>query len=147
MVLVFVVCSIVWWRLGRAEGSMVLGAGLVSPVVDSLLKGVVNRPRPTVNLVRVVTVERGSGFPSGHALLAAVLIGLMIYFIATHSRKGILRALSVACLLLLIFLVGLSRVYLGAHWPSDVIGGYLVGGTFLAALIWYFETRKRARRM
>ena len=138
---VVVSAAAVWWRLGRLEGAAVLVAGLVS-LVDSAIKVVVNRPRPTPDLVRVFVAESESGFPSGHALFAAVVLGVLAYFIATHVRKRRLRLLSLAGLLLLMVSIGVSRVYLGAHWPSDVIGGYLVGGALLATLIWFYERWK-----
>jgi undecaprenyl-diphosphatase len=133
--------AVAWCRLGRLEGAAVLVAGLVS-LVDSALKVAVNRPRPTLDLVRVFVAESESGFPSGHALFAAVVLGTLAYFIATHVRKRRLRILSLIGFLLLIVSIGVSRVYLGAHWPSDVIGGYLVGGVLLATLIWFYERRK-----
>ena len=133
--------AVAWWRLGRLEGAAVLVAGLVS-LVDSAIKVAVNRPRPTPDLVRVFVAENESGFPSGHALFAAVVLGTLAYFIATHVRKRSLRLLSLAGLLLLIVSIGVSRVYLGVHWPSDVIGGYLVGGALLATLIWFYERWK-----
>jgi len=88
----------VWWRLGRLEGAAVLVAGLVS-LVDSAIKVVVNRPRPTPDLVRVFVAESESGFPSGHALFAALVLGTIAYFIATHVRKRRLRLLSLASFL------------------------------------------------
>ena len=77
-----------------------------------------------------------------HALFAAVVLGTIAYFIATHVRKRRRRILSLAGLLLLMVSIGVSRVYLGAHWPSDVIGGYLVGTALLATLIWFYERWK-----
>ncbi|MBI4185923.1 MAG: phosphatase PAP2 family protein [Chloroflexi bacterium] len=133
--------ALVYWRLGRLESAAVLAAGLVS-LVDSALKVAVNRPRPTPDLVLVFVAESESGFPSGHALFAAVVLGTLAYFIATHARKRSLRILSVAGLLLLMVSIGVSRVYLGAHWPSDVIGGYLAGGALLATLTWFYERWK-----
>jgi len=131
----------VWWRLGRLEGAAVLVAGLIS-LVDSAIKVAVNRPRPTPDLVRVFMAENESGFPSGHALFAAVVLGTLAYFTVNHVRKRGLRILSLAGLLLLMVSIGVSRVYLGVHWPSDVIGGYLVGGALLATLIWFYERWK-----
>ncbi len=87
--------AVAWWRLGRLEGAAVLVAGLVS-LVDSALKVAVNRPRPTPDLVRVFVAESESGFPSGHALFAAVVLGTFAYFIAAHVRKRSLRLLSLA---------------------------------------------------
>jgi undecaprenyl-diphosphatase len=139
---VLVVASgiVVWHRLGRLEGGLVLTAG-VSTLINSVLKVAVNRPRPTPVLVRVFEVEHGGGFPSGHAFFAAVFLGLLAYLAITHLHKHGLRALTSLGLLILFLLIGASRVYLGAHWPSDVLGGYLVGTVFLGALIWLYRMR------
>jgi undecaprenyl-diphosphatase len=140
---VLVVASgiVVWRYLGRLEGGLVLAAGL-SSLLDSAIKFVVNRPRPTTTLVQVFAVEHGSGFPSGHALFAAVVLGFLAYLAITHLSKRSLRTLSLAGLLMLILLIGTSRVYLGVHWSSDVLGGYLVGAVFLAVLIWLYRMWK-----
>jgi membrane-associated phospholipid phosphatase len=141
---VLVVASgiVVWRYLGRLEGGLVLAAGL-SSLLDSAIKFAVNRPRPTTALVQVFAAEHGSGFPSGHALFAAVVLGFLAYLAVTHLRKRSLRTLSLAVLLMVILLIGASRVYLGVHWSSDVLGGYLIGAVFLAALIWLYRMWKR----
>jgi membrane-associated phospholipid phosphatase len=134
-VVVIASAIIVWRWLGRLEACLVLATGL-SPLIYSVLKLIVNRPRPSPDLVRVFVVEEGSGFPSGHAFFATVFFGLLAYFAYSHLQKRSLRVLALSGFLLLILLVGASRVYLGAHWPSDVLGGFLLGAVFLAALIW-----------
>jgi len=138
---VLVVASgvVVWRYLGRLEGGLVLVAGLIS-LLDSPIKAVVSRPRPTAALVQVFAAEHGSGFPSGHALFAAVFLGFLAYLVATRLRRRSLRTLSFVGLLTLIFLTGASRIYLGVHWLSDVLGGYLIGAVLLVALIWLYRT-------
>lgn len=134
--LVVVSSVLVWCYLGRLEGSLVLVAGLCS-LLDSPIKSAINRPRPPVDLVQVFATEHGSGFPSGHALFAAVVLGFLAYLAITRLRRHNVRILTFAGLVILIILTGISRVYLGVHWPSDVLGGYLVGAVFLTALIWF----------
>ena len=128
--------SLATWRcLGRLEAGLVLMTGL-SPPIYSSLKLVVNRPRPTPDLVRVFQAEPGNSFPSGHAFLAIVFWGLLAYFALTRLQRRSLRVLTLSGFLVIILLVGASRVYLGAHWPSDVLGGYVVGALLLTALVW-----------
>jgi len=141
-------CSRLWsgfhisWPAGELQHLSWLVASWLSSLLDSPIKLVVNRPRPTDALVQVFSVENGSGFPSGHALFAAVVLGFLAYLAVTRLRRRSLRALSFAGLLMLIILTGVSRVYLGVHWPSDVVGGYLVGAVLLVALVCLYRTAK-----
>jgi undecaprenyl-diphosphatase len=132
---------VVWWRIGRLEAIMILVGGLIT-LVNTALKLAINRPRPSADLVHVLSREQGNGFPSGHAFFAILILGLTAYFISINLKNRVLRMLVLAGLIALILLTGTSRVYLGVHWPSDVIGGYLIGGVFLTALIWFHRTWK-----
>ncbi|MDP6101875.1 MAG: phosphatase PAP2 family protein [Dehalococcoidia bacterium] len=122
------------WKKQRAE-YIVLGAALLSLAINPVLKVLVDRPRPTEDLVVILRDVTGLGFPSGHAYTAMVLFGLFFYLtpIVVPWRRMIpfLRLLFLS----LIILMGVSRVYLGAHWPSDVLGGFLLGGIILSLLI------------
>jgi membrane-associated phospholipid phosphatase len=134
-ILVIASYIIVWRYLGKLDGGLVLLAGL-SSLLDSPIKLAVNRPRPTSDLVQVFSTENGSGFPSGHAMFATVVMGFLAYLAVIHLRRRSLKLLSFAGLLALIILTGISRVYLGVHWPSDVVGGYLIGAVLLVFLIY-----------
>jgi membrane-associated phospholipid phosphatase len=139
--LVVAIAGVTWWRIGRLEAIMIAAAGLIT-LVNGAFKMLINRPRPSPDLVDVLCAAQGNGFPSGHAFFAILLLGLTAYFISINARNRVLRRLALAGLIVLVLLVGISRVYLGAHWPSDVIGGYLIGGLFLTALIWFHRTWK-----
>ena len=122
------------WKKQRAE-YMVLGCALLSLAVNPVLKLLVDRPRPSGDLVIIRGDPSGFGFPSGHAYTAMVIFGLLYYLAPiVVSRKRIVQLLRLSFLTLII-LIGISRVYLGDHWPSDVLGGFLVGGIVLALLI------------
>jgi undecaprenyl-diphosphatase len=126
----------VWflWKRQRAE-YMVFGGALLSLAVNPVLKLLVDRPRPTEDLVIIWRDAEGVGFPSGHAFTAIILFGLLYYLAPTIIPwKRAVPLLRLSCIMLII-LMGISRVYLGAHWPSDVLGGFLVGGIMLMLLI------------
>jgi membrane-associated phospholipid phosphatase len=138
--IVFAGGIVVWRWLGRLEGGMVLLAGLVS-LINGALKIAVDRPRPT-DVVTVFIADAGRSFPSGHAFFAVLVMGMLAYLAFTHLSKRGQRILSLSAFAFLALLIGASRVYLGAHWTSDVIGGYIVGGVFLVGLVWSYRVLK-----
>ena len=83
----------------------------------------------------MVRVINEPSFPSGHVMYYVNFYGLLIYLLATNWRSGKLRNALIAILTGLIGTVGPSRVYLGAHWPSDVMAGYVYGGLWFSGLI------------
>ena len=122
------------WKRQKAE-YMVMGGALLSFAVNPILKLVIDRPRPTVDLVIVWNDSAGLGFPSGHAYTAMILFGVLYYLAPMITSGKRVITLMRFSFLTLIILIGISRVYLGAHWPSDVLGGFLVGGIMLTLLI------------
>lgn len=128
------------WIVGQGrEGGFFL-LTLVPDVVNIGLKDLVARPRPSPELISVLSPGASElSFPSGHVVHFMAFYGLL-YFLAPRIipnalLAGGLRFLAVA----LIVLVGPARVYAGAHWPSDVLGGYIMGGLFLWAIIALFQ--------
>ena len=100
-----------------------------------------SRPEPALALLAV----DNPAFPSAHASMSLVVYVLAAYLIARRlQRPGVGRSV-VAGGLVLALLIGLSRLYLGVHWLSDVLGGYALGGLWLAALVAILE-RQRCRR-
>jgi undecaprenyl-diphosphatase len=116
-------------------------------VINLTLKGIFARPRPHLFPWRTEMVGHSS-FPSGHALTAVVLYATLAYLLARLGSTRALRRITLAVALLVIVLIGLSRLYLGVHYPSDVLAGFIVGlgwATFCALgieAIRYFRQRK-----
>jgi undecaprenyl-diphosphatase len=137
--LVLLAAALVLWRMGRFEAALTLLAGLISLLGDPI-KLLVARPRPSPDLLIVYTTETGKSFPSGHSLFAALLLGTLAYFALTRTKRHGSRVLVVSCCVGMTLLVGASRVYLGVHWPSDVVGGYLFAFLVLCILIWFYQT-------
>jgi undecaprenyl-diphosphatase len=119
-------------RFGEA---LVIAPTMLTHVVNWLLKSAAESPRPPAGLVRVTDPSSGFGFPSGHTMAVVVFCGVIAYLAWTRLDRGVLRAgihlLAVAAVLL----IGFSRVYSGAHWPSDVLGAYLWGSIFVVGLV------------
>ena len=88
------------------------------------LKQLINRARPT--LEHLVTVKTLS-YPSGHAMTAMAFYGFLIYLIFTFKFKKVLKFTIITLLGFLILSIGISRIYLGVHFPSDILGGFAAG--------------------
>lgn len=118
-----------------------LVAALGGEALNLLLKTVFSRPRPSFD--RPLVVETSYSFPSGQAMESLVVYGMLAYFAALTLRGQGKRALSVGGVAVLVILIGFSRVYLGAHYFSDVAGGFAVGGAWLSAVITSREVLRR----
>ena len=128
----------------RIEGIITLaGTGLGWPV-NMLLKLLIGRPRPSDALVHVSGKFYYESFPSGHVVFFVEFFGFLVFLAYVLLKRGRLRYASLIVLGLLIILVGVSRVYLGAHWPSDVAGAYLAGSIWLMLMIEVYR-RVKAR--
>ncbi len=107
-----------------------------------LIKLVVNRPRPEAGLVRVFEVVRETSFPSGHVVTYTAFFGFLwflCYVLLKHSWQ---RTLLLFLLGGMVILIGPSRIYLGEHWFSDVMGAYLLGSVWLALTIYVYRWGK-----
>ena len=113
------------------------GAGL-----NRLFKALISRPRPTEPLVQVVYDVAHESFPSGHVVFFIEFFGFLFFLSFVLLKAGVIRRSGLALCGTLIALVGLSRVYLGAHWPSDVLGAYLAGGMWLMLMIEVYRRLK-----
>ena len=108
-------------------------------ILSRILKLIIARPRPQV--LKLV-LENGYSFPSGHSMISAAFYGLIIYFIWKNVKNTKLKYISCILLALLILLIGVSRIYLGVHYATDVIGGFIIGFIYLVVFIKYLYNRK-----
>jgi undecaprenyl-diphosphatase len=120
------------------------GTGLLATIVKTFTR----RPRPVASQdLRVVAAPlHGSSLPSGHVLTYVGVYGWMALMADLLIKPVILRRLVVGALASLIAAVGVSRIYLGHHWPSDVFASYLLGSSYLAGLVLVYR-RLRSRRV
>jgi PAP2 superfamily. len=141
-VLLVIACVlIIWWRLGMLEAIFMAATGVLSPIAN-LFKLIIEQPRPPATLANIITPFGGLGFPSGHAFFAAMVLGMLIYFILKNISLPAVRVLLISVLIFIILLVGYSRVYLGDHWVSEVVESYIIAGGFLLLLTAFYEYRK-----
>lgn len=96
-----------------------------------LMKIALDRPRPTIEVAAYI--EAGSSFPSAHAAVAVGLYGFLAWLLWRDCERRWWHYASIAGAALLALAIGFSRIFLGVHYPSDVLAGYCLGGIFLAA--------------
>lgn len=132
--LTFSIAGIFWALRFRLEAIFLLLSSS-STLLNWLVKKLIKRPRPTSELVTVARVINEPSFPSGHVMHYMNWFGLLMYFLATNWKSGRLRNILISICTALILLVGPSRVYLGAHWPSDVMAGYIYGGLWFGGMM------------
>ena len=133
--------AIVTWRRCRAVGVALLVATFSRPLLEFTLKALVDRQRPDLHRLVVGT---GPSFPSGHVMAAVALYGLLPLVVSLYTRRRGLWWATVVFSGAMVVGIAASRVYLGVHWFSDVIGG-LVVGTFFLLGIEHVVVRQHAR--
>ncbi len=143
IIIIAILFVLLWFRGHKPESVFIIIAGL-NGIFCAIIKVAVQRIRPSWG--EIATFWDYS-FPSGHVMNLVVLYGFIIY--VAWILWGNVSSKRAFLLFLLIFLVvftGVSRIYLGAHWFSDVIGAYLFGGCYLVALIWSYKHQKAKRK-
>ena len=105
---------------------------LVSILLNIIFKGIIQRDRP---LEDFLIIESGYSFPSGHSMVSMAYYGLIIYFIYKKIKDKRVRNVLMILIGLLILAIGFSRIYLGVHFASDVIGGFLISIIYLVCVI------------
>lgn len=119
----------------RSELFLYTGLLIVTQIVNQLLKTFFQRTRPEFH--RLVEIG-GYSFPSGHAMTAFTVYTILTFLLWRHIRTTFGRFLLLAVSILFILLIGISRIYLGVHFPSDIIGGYSMSAFLCGIGIWIF---------
>lgn len=115
-----------------------------SALFNRLLKAIFQRPRPEFEAP--LLVEHYWSFPSGHAMMSLAIYGMLAYLLLVFLEPRLAR-LGVALLVALVLLIGFSRLYLGVHFFSDVVGGYVAGSVWLAIVVSGTEVARRYRQI
>jgi membrane-associated phospholipid phosphatase len=125
------------WSLLLGWAFALIGAG----ELNVILKGIFRRLRP--QLLDPWVTPSGWSFPSGHAMGSFVTYGFLAYLLTRVPRVDVPRRTAVAVLVVLVLLIGFSRIYLGAHYLSDVIGGYAAAAVWLTFCILVTDRTQR----
>lgn len=123
-----IVSSILFIKRQKLMGFLVLINLPISGLLNQILKRIVQRPRPTE--YRLIE-ENGYSFPSGHSMVSTAFYGFFIYLIFKYVKNKYIKSILITVLSLLIILIGMSRIYLGVHYTSDVIAGFVISISYL----------------
>lgn len=135
------------WLARRPTEAAFTMLSWVPAFLSTLIKLVARRPRPADPQIAVVVAKlEGSSFPSGHTMSYVGVYGFLAYLSYTLVKPARLRRTLVALFGGLVALVGPSRIYEGHHWPTDVLGSYLLGGSYMIGLTALYRRAKAARR-
>lgn len=105
---------------------------VIISIINYVIKQIIQRPRPIgINLIN----EGGYSFPSGHSTTSMAFYGLLIYLIYKYVNNKIFKTILMVLLSLIILMIGISRIYLGVHYASDVLAGFVLGLLFLLVFI------------
>lgn len=143
--LLVLLTAIVFWMVRlRLEALYFVVLSSVSELLNTSLKLLINRPRPAASLVEVFQKATGKSFPSGHVMSYMAYWGLLfaLSFILFKRDRWWHYALLIISAFFVV-LVGPSRIYLGDHWASDVLGAYILGGLLLGISLWIYRTLKQ----
>lgn len=135
LIIFFIVLKNKWGAISTAV------IALSSLGLMSSLKNLIQRHRPANPLVEGIT---NYGFPSGHAMMSVVFYGLLACWIAVLVRNKTIKSIVISFLLLLVLLIGYSRIYLRVHYSTDVIAGFCIGICWLFFCLWLINKIKRA---
>ena len=135
-----ILAVVLFWVVDlRLEAIMVAAVSAVSSILNWSIKLIVARPRPSSSLVDVIQHAGGNSFPSGHVMAYVAFWGLLFSFgIILFKGNYWWRTALLIISGLFVVLVGPSRIYLGDHWASDVLGAYIIGGLLLGVSLWIY---------
>ena len=130
IVLVLTVLAII--LIKGLKNKLFLLTGIVGTAgLNVVLKHIIQRERPNIN--RLIP-EKGYSFPSGHSMMSMAFYGMLIFLIFKYVKNTALKWTLIVILTILLSTIGITRIYLGVHYPSDVIGGFVVSLTYLFIL-------------
>lgn len=119
---------------------LVLIAVVGDEIIVSSLKALFHRSRPDQALA--IMPAAGYSFPSGHTFICVAFYGLLACLAFRQARSPWLKGIVLCAAVALVVAVGTSRIYLGAHWPTDVLGSVILGGAWIALLLALYERRR-----
>lgn len=131
-IIVFILLLILIFKKWYAEAIFLVVNVIAAPTLVTILKYVYDRQRP--NLTHLV-VENGLSFPSGHATVTVMLYVTLMIICRQRIKQHYLKYILMVIAFIIVILIGVSRIYLGVHYPTDILGGWLLSTTWV--LFWF----------
>lgn len=144
-IFILVLSSILLFIKKRKYILYILASSIISEGFVFLMKILTQRPRPEIH--DALIVENSFSFPSGHAMVAIAVYGLVFFFLLEISKEAWKKILVGIAGLLLVLGIGFSRIYLGVHWPTDVLASYLLGGSWVCLLLGVIKNGEGIKRL
>lgn len=133
----------IWIFRQKTEALFLLISTIGVVFISELFKFIIARPRPDGTLViQIGEFVRNDSFPSGHVLFFIGFFGFLLFLVYSRLKRSILRTVLIFILSIFIACIGISRIYLGAHWFSDVLGSYLIGTVWLIIIVHFYNRLK-----
>jgi membrane-associated phospholipid phosphatase len=141
IITVIILVAVLFILKRKKESLLLLISSAGASLISAIAKTIVARPRPDPNVIHQIGIySKSDSFPSGHVLVLMGIYGCLFYLVFTRLKKGLLRIVLIDIFLIILFLIGISRIYLGAHWFSDVLGSYFIGTAWIFCI--YFLDNK-----
>ncbi|MDR6555634.1 phosphatase PAP2 family protein [Paenibacillus qinlingensis] len=138
VIAITLICLFLFYKFLKHRMELILFVTLIAgtAVLNRQLKLLFQRDRP---ILHRLAEEAGFSFPSGHSMIAFAMYASLSFLLWRHvpTRKG--RTIVLVCSILMILLIGISRIYLGVHYPSDVVAAYFASGFWFALCVWIFQ--------
>ena len=137
MIVLVILHTVIFIKNKKIKGFDIAGVMIISTVLNNVIKLIIKRPRPEY----ITVVEKSFSYPSGHTMASTSLYLLLSYFIYKSNLDKKYKILLISFLIILTLLIIISRIYLGAHYFSDVFGGFLLSLIILLCYVIYREKR------
>ena len=134
--IVLLVIIVVLLKMNHKNQEILSFTAIITVLSNQIIKIIIKRPRP--NHIRLIK-QGGYSFPSGHAMISIAVYGFLLYYIQTNCKNKKQKILLSVLLTILILMIGCSRVYVGVHYPTDIIGGYCLSIYILKMVIYFYQ--------
>jgi len=143
IITVIIVTVLLFFLLKRTDYYVLLTSIITTVTMNQLLKHTIRRIRP--DHIRLIK-ENGFSYPSGHAMISIALYGCLLYLIYKKIKNKYLKISLIVLLTFVIMGIGTSRIYVGVHYPSDILGGYTLALMILMLVIEYYNNHFRGNK-